>query len=108
MEIDYKPTFVSFAGITMTSDAFIVLLSGMFLFLFVTFIFDFNNIFFLVPLLYGITAYKINCMHVGSCHSFAKYLSIATFVNVFIFVFFIKDNKNDVSTHLIKNLARLN
>ncbi len=104
----YKPTFVNFANITMTSDAFIVLLSGLFMFLFVSFIYGFESFYLLIPLLYGVAAYKINCMHIGSCHAFAKYLSIATFVNVFLFVWFTRAKDKDISVNIIKNLARLN
>ena len=104
----YKPTFVNFANTTMTADAFIVILSGLVMFLYVSFIYGFEYFYLLIPLLYGVTAYKINCMHIGSCHGFAKYLSIATFVNVFLFVWFTKLNDKDQSVNIIKNLARLN
>ncbi len=38
-----KPVFVNFANINMTTDAYLVLISGIFLFLFLTFIFGFKN-----------------------------------------------------------------
>lgn len=104
----YKPTFVNFMNIKMTSDAFIVLLSGLFMFLFVSYAYGFESFYLLIPLLYGIAAYKINCMHIGSCHAFAKYLSIATFVNAFLFFWFTKSNDKDISVNVVKNLTRLN
>jgi hypothetical protein len=110
MDQQYKPSFVNFANITMTMDAFIVVLAGLFLFLFVSLVYGFESFYLLILLLYGITAYKINCMHIGSCHAFAKYLSIATFINVFLFIWF-NNNKlqnKDISDNVIKNLKRLN
>ena len=86
-----KPVFVNFVNIKMTSDAFIVLLSGLFLFLFLTFSYGFQNLYIVILLIYGTIAYKINCMHVGSCHFYAKYLSIATLINVIIIAFNYKE-----------------
>jgi hypothetical protein len=108
MDQQFKPSFVNFANITMTSDAFIVVLTGIFLFLFVSLVYGFESFYLLILLLYGITAYKINCMHIGSCHTFAKYLSIATFINVFLFIWFNKSQNKNISDNVIKNLARLN
>ena len=96
-----KPVFVNFANINMTSDAFLALLSGIFLFLFLTLSFGFQNIYLVILLVYGTMAYKINCMHVGSCHFYAKYLSIATLINVIIIVL---NNKN----FNLSNLAKIN
>lgn len=100
-----KPVFVNFANIEMTSDAFIVLLSGIFMFLFASFVHGFESFYLIILLLYGTMAYKINCMHVGSCHFYAKYLSIATLVNVFFFALY--SNSKD-KTNIIKNLTKLN
>ena len=96
-----KPVFVNFANIKMTSDAFIVLLSGLFLFLFLTFSYGFQNLYIVILLVYATMAYKINCMHVGSCHFYARYLSIATLINVIIISFNYKDFD-------LSNLAKLN
>jgi len=96
-----KPVFVNFANINMTSDAFIVLLSGFFLFLFLLLTNGFQNLYLVILVVYGTLAYKINCMHVGSCHFYAKYLSIATVINVIIIVL---NNKN----FNLSNLAKIN
>ena len=96
-----KPVFVNFANIRMTSDAFLVLISGIFLFLFLTFTLGFKNFYLVILLVYSTMAYKINCMHVGSCHFYAKYLSIATVINVIIIVL---NNKN----FNLSNLAKIN
>jgi hypothetical protein len=96
-----KPVFVNFANINMTFDAFLVVLSGIFLFLFLTFSYGFQNLYLVILLVYGTMAYKINCMHVGSCHFYAKYLSIATVVNIIIIVL---NNKN----FNLSNLAKIN
>lgn len=94
-----KPVFINFANIEMTSDTFLVLLSGIFLFSFLTFSYGFQNIYLVILLAYGTMAYKINCMHVGSCHFYAKYLSIATVINVLIIAF---NSKNFNLSHLAK------
>ena len=94
-----KPVFVNFANIRMTSDAFLVLISGIFLFLFLTFTLGFKNFYLVILLVYSTMAYKINCMHVGSCHFYAKYLSIATVINVLIIAF---NSKNFNLSHLAK------
>jgi hypothetical protein len=96
-----KPIFVNFANIRMTSDAFLVLISGIFLFLFLTFTLGFKNFYLVILLVYSTMAYKINCMHVGSCHFYARYLSIATLINVIIISFNYKDFD-------LSNLAKLN
>ena len=96
-----KPVFVNFANINMTSDAFLVILSGIFLFLFLTFSYGFQNLYLVILIVYGTLAYKINCMHIGSCHFYGKYLSIATVVNVLIIILY---NKN----FNLSNLAKIN
>jgi hypothetical protein len=96
-----KPVFVNFANMNMTSDAYLVIISGIFLFLFLTFIFGFKNFYLVILLVYGTMAYKINCMHVGSCHFYARYLSIATLVNIIIIALNYKDFN-------LSNLAKIN
>jgi hypothetical protein len=105
MEQYYKPVFVTFANIEMTSDAFIVLLSGIFMFLFLSLTNGLNYLYLIILLVYGIMAYQINCMHVGSCHFYAKYLSIATLINVLFFTLY---SKSKDKTNIIKNLTKLN
>jgi hypothetical protein len=94
-----KPVFVNFANINMTSDAFLVVLSGIFLFLFLTFSYGFQNLYIIILVLYLTMAYKINCLHVGSCHFYGKYLSIATVINVIIIILY---NKKFNFTNLAK------
>ncbi len=96
-----KPVFVNFANMNMTSDAYLVLISGILLFLFLIFIFGFKNFYLVILLVYGTMAYKINCMHVGSCHFYARYLSIATLVNIIIIALNYKDFN-------LSNLAKIN
>jgi len=79
-----KPIFVNFANINMTSDSFLVVISGLVLFLFLTLTYGFKNLYLVILLVYGSIAYKINCMHVGSCHLYARYLSILTIINIII------------------------
>lgn len=86
-----KPVFVKFANINMTSDAFLVIISGLVLFLFLTLSYGLKNLYLVILIIYGTLAYKINCMHVGSCHFYAKYLSIATIANVIIIILNYKD-----------------
>jgi hypothetical protein len=100
MDQSSKPVFVNFANINMTSDAFIVLLSGFFLFLFLLLTNGFQNLYLVILVVYGTLAYKINCIHVGSCHFYAKYLSIATVINV-LFIIFYSKNSN------LSNLAKI-
>ena len=94
-----KPVFVNFANINMTSDAFLVVLSGIFLFLFLTFSYGFQNLYIIILVLYLTMAYKINCLHVGSCQFYGKYLSIATVINVIIIILY---NKKFNFTNLAK------
>lgn len=96
-----KPVFVNFANMNITSDAYLVLISGILLFLFLIFIFGFKNFYLVILLVYGTMAYKINCMHVGSCHFYARYLSIATLVNIIIIALNYKDFN-------LSNLAKIN
>ena len=96
-----KPVFVNFVNMNMTSDAYLVLISGILLFLFLIFIFGFKNFYLVILLVYGTMAYKINCMHVGSCHFYARYLSIATLVNIIIIALNYKDFN-------LSNLAKIN
>jgi len=96
-----KPVLVNFANIKMTSDSYLVLISGIVLFLFLTLSKGFQNLYLVILLVYGTMAYKINCMHVGSCHFYARYLSIATIINIIFIVLNLKDFN-------ISNLAKLN
>lgn len=96
-----KPIFVNFANIKMTSDSYLVLMSGLVLFLFLTLSKGFQNLYLVILLAYGTMAYKINCMHVGSCHFYARYLSIATLINIIIIALNYKDFN-------LSNLAKLN
>jgi len=98
-----KPVFVNFANIRMTSDAFLVILSGIFLFLFLTLKFGFKNIYLVILLIYCSLAYKINCIHVGSCHFYAKYLSIFTVINVIIIAINYKNFDLSMLSKISKN-----
>lgn len=83
-----KLDLVTIFGITMTTDAFSILVSGLILLLVLISTYGFNPLFLVLILSYGISAYKVNCMIVGSCDIYAKLISIATSIAV---VFIIMD-----------------
>ena len=97
---DEQVDFVKIFDITMTTDAFSILISGLLLVLILIFTYGFNLMFLLLILTYTISAYKVNCMIVGSCNMYAKLISITTSI-VVIFIIMDKDVLNMLKDKLL-------
>jgi hypothetical protein len=72
--------------ISMTVDAYSVIISGLLLVLILIYKYGLYPIFLLLFLSYILTAYKINCMIIGSCHFYAKLISITTTITVILII----------------------
>jgi hypothetical protein len=79
-----KVEMVNFKGISMTTDAFTIIISGLLLVFILIYNYGFNPLFLIVFLSYIVSAYKVNCMIVGSCHLYAKIISISTSIVVIL------------------------
>ncbi len=80
--------YVRFGTFEMTREALIVIFSGLVLFTILTFEYGFNFGFVLIFIGYLISAYKVNCMQVGHCYIFAKFIALVTFISVFYIIFY--------------------
>lgn len=86
-----KVDMINFMNICMTTDAFSIIISGLLLVLVLIYNYGLNPKFLLLILVYIISAYKVNCMIIGSCNFFAKIISISTMITVFLIIM---DNKS--------------
>ena len=68
----------------------------------VIFNYGLNPMFLLLILSYFVSAYKVNCMIVGSCHLYAKLISITTTIIV-IFIIMDKQVLNLLKNKLVDN-----
>jgi hypothetical membrane protein len=100
--IELKVELVKFMGINMTTDAFSIIISGLLLVLVLIYNYGVNPKFLLLILSYIISAYKVNCMIVGSCHFYAKVISITTLIIV-IFIIINKQTLNLLKNKLVDN-----
>jgi hypothetical protein len=92
--------FVKIYNTTMTTDAFSILVSGLLLISVLIFTYGFNPIFLMLFASYIVSAYKVNCMIVGSCNLYAKIISIATSIAV-IFMIIDKEILNKLKNKLL-------
>lgn len=93
--------FINIGQFKITPDAFSILASGLLLIVVLFFNFGFKPIFLLFGLTYAISAYKVNCMIVGSCNFYAKFISIMTMIGV-IFIIIDKKGLNDLFNKITK------
>jgi hypothetical protein len=82
---------IKIMDIYMTTDAFSIIMSGLLLVLVLIYNYGLNPKFLLLILAYIISAYKVNCMIIGSCNFYAKLISISTSITVFLIIM---DNKS--------------
>ena len=77
---------VNFMDVLMTTDAFFIIISGLLLVLVLVYKYGLNIMFILLMFSYIVTAYQVNCMIIGSCHFYAKLISITTLVSVILII----------------------
>jgi hypothetical protein len=78
-----KPVeFVKISSITMTRDALLVIISGCVLSTSLIINYGIKPFYLLILIGYLMSAYRINCMEVGSCTTYARIISIMTFISV--------------------------
>ena len=96
-----KVDLVKFMGISMTTDAFSIVISGLLLGLILMYNYGFNPMFLVLVLSYIVSAYKVNCMIVGSCNLYAKLISMTTSI-VVIFIIIDKQVLNLLKDKLLE------
>lgn len=79
---DEPVEFVKISSITMTREALLVVISGCVLAASLIINYGMKPLYLLVLVGYLMSAYRINCMEVGSCTTYARIISIMTFISV--------------------------
>ena len=85
---DNSIEFVTIGPITMTKEAQLIIISGFILIFTLLIYYGLKPVFLLILLSYLLSAYKVNCMQVGNCNIFAKFIALATFFSVCYIIFF--------------------
>jgi|UniRef100_A0A6C0ECE4 hypothetical protein len=97
-----KNNSITIGSITMTYDAFATLISGIVLILIIKLRYAKLNysIYLFILIIFIYNAYNINCMIIGSCNLWARYLVIANIIGI---IYFIYTNDKHYLMHTLNN-----
>lgn len=86
---------INLYGNELTQETALVIASGLILFLSLFAKYGLTwQVFSILPMFF-VSAYKVECMQVGSCYAFAQYISILTFIISITIIINIYKNRNN-------------
>jgi hypothetical protein len=85
---------INLNGIEFSQEVGLILISGLTLFISLYIKYGLTwQVFSILPIFF-VSAYKVECMQVGSCYAFAQYISLLTFIISITIIINIYKNRN--------------
>lgn len=93
---------INLNGVELTQETVLVLLSGLILFIALYAKYGMSwQVFSILPMFF-VSAYKVECMQIGSCYAFAQYISLLTFIISITIVINVYRSKGTYTPSVIK------